>query len=130
MHQGTTYRYFNGTPDVPFGFGMSFTEFSYSNFKVVANENAASTGAATNTNTNVNAYTAIALDPCDTVKVTVDVTNTGHRDGDEVVQLYVETPHASVPAPRIRLADFSRVAIPKGATKTVTLHLTPKYVRH
>jgi beta-glucosidase len=58
---------------------------------------------------------------------TLKVTNTGGVAGDEVVQLYVKTPGATVPAPRIRLADFKRVHIPKGGKATVSLLLTPKY---
>ena len=59
--------------------------------------------------------------------VEVDVTNTGAVDGDEVIQLYVKTPTASVKAPNVRLADFGRVHIASGKTATVSLVVTPKY---
>jgi beta-glucosidase len=84
---------------------LSYTTFSYSDMVV----NASSIG------------------PCDTVLVTVDVANTGTVAGDEVVQLYVKTPTASVPAPLVRLADFERVHIAAGGKTTVSLLLTPKY---
>ena len=49
-----------------------------------------------------------SIGPCDSFTATVTVTNAGSRDGDEVVQAYVKTPHATVPAPRVRLACASR----------------------
>ena len=60
--------------------------------------------------------------------MTVDVFNSADGvDADEVVQLYVKTPGASVKAPRVRLADFARVAIAAGETVTVELVVAPKY---
>ena len=56
----------------------------------------------------------------------VDVKNTGAVPSDEVVQLYVTTPHSSVPAPKLRLADFARVHIRAGAVVTVRLSVAPK----
>ena len=57
--------------------------------------------------------------------VTVTVKNTGTVDSDEVVQVYVKQPEASVPAPRVRLGAFIRVHVPKGSSKTVTLAVKP-----
>lgn len=51
----------------------------------------------------------------------------GKRDGEEVVQVYVKQPQASVPVPRVRLADFARVPIKAGETVRVTLFVRPQY---
>jgi len=96
-----TYRYFAGEPLYPFGYGLSYTTFSYSNGRVskssvVANED---------------------------VTVSVDVTNSGGMAGDEVVQLYLT--HPGVPGTPLRaLKGFQRMHLDKGEKKTVafTLH--------
>lgn len=93
---GRTYRYFHGTPLFPFGFGLSYTTFRYANLRVIP-----------------------AAGP--TLDVAVDVTNTGGRDGDEVVQLYATPPAASRPREREALCGFSRVHLAKGETRTVHL---------
>lgn len=85
---------------------VGYTRFTYSNLKINAS----------------------TIGHCDSVKVNVDVTNSVDGvDGEEVVQLYVKTPKATVKAPRVRLADFARVAIEVGKTKTVELVVAPKY---
>ncbi|XP_065196530.1 uncharacterized protein LOC135828022 [Sycon ciliatum] len=103
--KGITYRYFTGEVQYPFGYGLSYTTFKYSELSL--------------SKTTVKA--------CDFVSVTVRVTNTGEMDGDEVVQVYVEQPHASVPVPRIRLANFERVGIPKGQSAQVELQISPHF---
>ena len=91
-------------PLYPLGYGLSYTKFDYKNLKV---------DPATPTAT-------------DKITITCDVTNTGDRDGDSVVQLYVRdlvgtiTPYTKV------LRGFERVAIPAGETKTVTFELDPQ----
>ncbi len=101
---GLTYRYYNGSVLYPYGYGLSYTTFSYSNMSVSKTE----------------------IDPCETFHVTVTVTNTGNRDGDEVVQLYAKQPYASVKVPRVRLVAFERiVAIKSGQSVTISLEVRP-----
>ena len=81
------YLYANKEPLFPFGFGLSYTTFEYSNLKV-SPEKMGATGQA---------------------KVTVTVTNTGKRAGDEVVQLYLRDVVSSVTRPVMELKDFRRI---------------------
>ena len=101
---GITYRFFQGNVTYPFGFGLSYTDFAYS-------------GAALD---------KASYKPCDAIGVTVTVRNTGAVDSDEVVQVYVATPKATVPSPQIRLAAFTRVHIEAGSTATVSLSVAPR----
>ena len=98
---GRTYMYFNGPVSYPFGYGLSYTTFGFSNLHV--------------SNTSPSAD--------DTIQVSVDVTNTGSRDGNEIVQMYVNTPDAdpSLERPLKRLEGFQKVFLAAGQTKTVTL---------
>jgi beta-glucosidase len=103
IRKGRTYMYFQGTPLYPFGFGLSYTTFTYSALRLSA-ATMAKGGAVT---------------------VSVDVTNSGTRDGDEVVQLYVSYPTTTgVPRPIKQLRGFQRVTVPAGQTKTVALTLS------
>ena len=101
IRHGYTYMYFKGEPLYPFGFGLSYTTFKLSNLK---------TGSP-----------RVAKDG--TVHVTVDVTNTGSRAGDEVVQLYVKHLGSKVERPREELVGFRRVSIEPGQTKMVEIAL-------
>lgn len=101
--EGRTYRYFRGEALYPFGYGLSYTTFDYANL-IVAEE------------VNVN----------EPVAVSVEVTNTGDRDGDEVVQLYLTDEKASTPRPIRQLEGFERVHLKKGETKTVHFILEPR----
>jgi len=100
IRNNRTYMYYQGTPLYPFGFGLSYTTFTYSNMTV--NSQTLSAG--------------------NTVAVTADVTNSGSKAGDEVVQLYINTPSALV-RPFKQLKGFSRVTLQPGETKKVTFTL-------
>jgi len=104
MKPSTIHRYVGekDTPLYPFGYGLSFTEFSYDNLKLDKK--------------------AIKKDGI--VAVSVDVKNTGSMDGEEVVQLYVNDIYSSVTTPIKTLKGFERVHIKKGETKTITFNLT------
>ena len=101
IRHGRTYLYFQGEPLYPFGFGLSYTTFRLSNLRTSAKE--------------------LARDG--SVKVNVDVTNTGGREGDEVVQVYVKHLGSKVERPRRQLAGFRRVTVAPGATKTVEVEV-------
>jgi beta-glucosidase len=101
IRHGRTYMYFTGDPQYHFGHGLSYTTFSLADLKVSADT--LSRGGA--------------------VDVSVDVTNTGSRAGDEVVQLYVRYPESKVPRPHKQLRGFQRVSLAPGATTSVTLRL-------
>jgi beta-glucosidase len=98
-----TYKYFTGSPLYPFGHGLSYTTFAYSNFRIPS--------------------AAKAGDP---VKVSVTVTNSGRRDGDEVVQLYVTDREASAPVPIRRLVGFRRISLKAGASQQVSFTIDPR----
>jgi beta-glucosidase len=101
IRHGRTYMYFKGEPLYPFGFGLSYTTFAYSNLRT----------------------SAPSLRSKGSVDVSVDVKNTGARDGDEVVQLYVKHIGSAVDRPAKELRGFKRVPIKAGETKTVTINL-------
>ncbi|BDD00818.1 glycoside hydrolase family 3 protein [Persicobacter psychrovividus] len=101
--QGRTYRYFKGDALYDFGFGLSYTNFEYSDLKVA---NKITNGS--------------------TVAVEVTVTNTGAMDGDEVVQLYLTDKKASTLRPIRQLAAFERIHLKKGASQVVKFSLTPE----
>ncbi len=96
-----TYRYFAGEPLYPFGYGLSYTTFSYANGRV----------------------SKAIVGPTEDVTVSVDVSNSGGTSGDEVVQIYLT--HPGLPgAPLRALKGFQRIHLDKGEKKTVafTLH--------
>jgi len=101
--QGRTYRYFEGEPLWPFGYGLSYTTFSYANLTLP--------GAPIN-----------AGDP---LNASVTVTNTGKLAGDEVVELYLKFPNVAG-APIRALRGFQRVHLEPGASQTVAFHLNPR----
>jgi beta-glucosidase len=96
IRNGRTYMYFKGEPLYPFGFGLSYTNFKYSDLKVKPG------GTKT-----------------DVITGSVEVTNTGSRSGDDVVQLYASFPASKVEMPKLKLVGFKRVTLAAGETKTV-----------
>ena len=100
---GRTLWYFDREVSYPFGYGLSYTTFEYSNFRISRS----------------------AITPNDVVTVSVDVTNTGDCAGDEVVQVYVATPDspAALERPAKRLKGFRRVTVPRGQTRTVRIDI-------
>ena len=115
----------------PFGFGLSYTTFSYSAPSFIADAATASTAVAgtSSQNTRENALrcdtAAVAVKDLP-VRVCVEVTNSGVMDGDEVVQLYVRDEYASVTRPVKELKAFRRVHIPVGESVKVEFEITPE----
>jgi beta-glucosidase len=90
------------SPQYPFGYGLSYTTFVYSNLRISSGQ--AKLG--------------------DIITISADVQNTGTREGDEVVQLYTHTTHSSVTRPVKELRGFKRVELAPGETRTVTFQLS------
>ena len=101
IRKGRTYMYSKAEPEFPFGYGLSYTTFEYSNLKTSA-DTVPGSGAIT---------------------VSVDVKNTGKRAGDEVVQLYVKYNDSAVERPIKQLRGFQRVTIGPNQTQTVKIPL-------
>ncbi len=95
ISKGRTYMYTKDNVTYPFGFGLSYTSFEYSNLKVTQSGKQ--------------------------VTATIDVSNTGKMDGDDVVQLYVSNMDSKVYQPIRQLKAFKRVSLVKGETKQVEL---------
>ena len=96
---GRTYRYFGGEPLFPFGHGLSFTQFLFDNLQINPGE----------------------IQAGDRVRVSCEITNTGERSGDEVVQLYVR--HSQAPMARKPLQElkgFARITLEPGETRRIT----------
>jgi len=101
--EGRTYRYFRHTPLYPFGFGLSYTHFTYSD---------------------LNLQKEVKMG--EPINVSVKVTNAGDRDGDEVVQLYLTDEKASTPRPIRQLEGFKRISMKKGESQVVQFTLDPR----
>jgi beta-glucosidase len=100
---GRTYRYFGGTPVYPFGYGLSFTHFSYAPLQVQPAADGAEHG----------------------LRVTTEVRNTGVRAGDEVAELYLNFPDAPG-VPRVALRGYQRLSLKPGESRIVTFDLSPR----
>ena len=97
------YLYTSKEPLFPFGFGLSYTTFDYSNLKVAPAQ----------------------IGPNGQAEVSVTVKNTGKRAGDEIVQLYIRDVISSVTRPVLELKDFKRITLAPDESKTVTFVITP-----
>lgn len=97
---GHTYRYFDGEPLYPFGYGLSYTNFEYSDLKIDSRHKVG-----------------------EEVPISVRVTNTGEREGEEVVQLYVSQLNAGVPVPKRSLKRFERISLKPDSSQIVDLTL-------
>ena len=101
--EGKTYRYFKGDPLYPFGHGLSYTKFEYDKLKLKKRVKAGQS-----------------------VRVSVEVRNTGAVAGDEVVQLYLTDVAASAPVPLRSLRGVERVSLRPGERRRVTFTLAPR----
>jgi beta-glucosidase len=100
--RGKSYVDMPANPLYPFGYGLSYTAFAYSNLHIEPE----------------------VIHAGDSARITVDVKNTGERAGIETVQLYVHEEYAPVATPVKQLRGFERVALGPGETKTVSMTLT------
>jgi len=98
------YKFADKSPLFPFGYGLSYTTFKYSEPKLAQN----------------------SIQVGKTTTVSVDVTNTGSRDGDEVVQMYVRDDIATVGRYNKMLKGFERIQLKVGETRTVKFELNPE----
>lgn len=106
--QGRTYRYFDGTPLYPFGYGLSYTTFDYAKPTLSTQQ----------------------LDAGDTLTLDTVVHNSGKREGDEVVQVYLDYPDSLTLAPRHTLVAFKRVHLAAGERKRVEFTLSARRLSH
>ncbi len=101
--RGDDYNNLSGLPLFPFGFGLSYTNFSYSDIKLDKKQ----------------------INSKESVHVQFSVTNIGSNDGDEVSQLYIRDMLSSVARPVLELKGFQRIHLKKGETKTLSFLITP-----
>ncbi|WP_232829216.1 glycoside hydrolase family 3 N-terminal domain-containing protein [Aureibaculum luteum] len=102
--RGDNYHNLTGQPLFPFGFGLSYTSFEYSDLKFSKNN----------------------IQPEDSVNITCTVKNVGKTNGDEVVQLYIRDELASVARPIKELKGFQRISLKAGEDQKVTFQLGPE----
>jgi beta-glucosidase len=101
---GRTYRYFEGEPEFPFGFGLSYTRFTYESLSLSTPD----------------------LKAGQSLQVSVRVRNVGSVAGDEVVQCYLADIESSVPTPRESLVAFERISLLPGEAKELAMSIPPE----
>ncbi|HBM80842.1 MAG TPA: glycosyl hydrolase, partial [Clostridiaceae bacterium] len=101
---GRTYKFIKGKPLFPFGYGLSYTRFEYSNMKTDKN----------------------IINPGDPAKCFVNVKNTGKFQGEEIVELYIRDEEASFRVPHHKLCGTNRISLNAGEEKTVEFTVEPK----
>jgi beta-glucosidase len=101
------YSDISASPLYPFGYGLSYTQFKYSNLRITPAE----------------------ISPAGIAEVSVDVTNTGKRAGVETVQLYLHERYTPVAVPVKSLREFARVELNPGESKSVMMRLTPEQLQ-
>ena len=102
--EGRTYKYMDAEPMYPFGFGLSYTDFSYSDIKI-SNDR---------------------IRKGKSLNASITVTNSGETKAEEVVQLYVSDLQASVRAPKYQLFGVKRVELEPGASEEISFEITPQ----
>ncbi|MDP4186236.1 MAG: fibronectin type III-like domain-contianing protein, partial [Bacteroidota bacterium] len=102
--RGDDYTNLTGQPMYPFGFGLSYTTFAYSDLK----------------------FDKSVIGKNEKTAIHFKVKNTGNRNGDEVVQLYIRDVLASVARPLIELKGFKRISLKAGEEKEVSFDITPE----
>jgi beta-glucosidase len=102
--KGRTYQYFMGKPLYPFGFGLSYTSFVYSDLQLTKTENS--------------------------INVIFNLKNSGKKDGDEVAQVYVKMPESGITLPIKQLKGFKRVHLENGKTEKVEIAIDKAQCRY
>lgn len=105
--RGDDYNNLSGLPLFPFGFGLSYTQFSYSDIRLDKKQ----------------------INKKESVKVHCTISNTGNREGDEVVQLYIRDMLSSVARPVLELKGFQRIHLTAGESKEISFMITPELLQ-
>lgn len=105
--RGDDYNNLSGLPLFPFGYGLSYTQFAYSNMRLEKKQ----------------------INTKESIKVYCTITNTGKRDGDEVVQLYIRDMLSSVARPVLELKGFQRIHLKADESKEISFMVTPEMLQ-